>query len=848
MDFIKSAVASAMAAQGPAFPYSFGDKVDIDASIWTLYNGTKRSDGSNCSIFSFDVAANKSRLPLAKNALKKLRTMRHPGVVKVLDAVETDSYIYIATERVVPLRWHVKRKSLSPETIKWGLYSIARTVKFINDEGCSIHGSLRVASIYTSESGEWKLGGFEVLSNVKDDDAIIYTYGSLVPDSSRFAPPELARSGWDAIKKSPHSAVDAYNFGTTIFEVFNGDFLGADQAGQTKGIPPTMHAGYKRLVNPNPKARITVGAFLQQGCRSGGFFDSPLIKLTEGIDNLGVKTEDERAEFLDDLDQLTDDFPEDFFKLKVLPELLKSVEFGGGGPKAFGVVMKIASKLTNEDFEAKVQPVVVRLFGNPDRAIRVCLLDNLPLMIDRLPKKIVNDKIFPHMVSGFTDLAPIVREQTLKSVLVVIEKLSDRVINGELLRHLAKTANDEQPGIRTNTTICLGKIAKHLGTANRAKVLMAAFTRSLRDPFVHARNAALMALAATGDCFTEEECATRILPVVCPSLVDKEKLVRDQALKTMDIYMQRIRKAQASMPDTVLPPPTAEAAPRMSTPQQSSGEASASSWAGWAISSFTNKLSAVSGEMQSSTTSSNGGARPSPTTTTTTHETSKRVVSTSSASALHRQAVKSPSPAPPLSRTSSSTAAPDAYFKDSASPDDDDNIADAWGDMGDMNEDDDDNTGADAWGGAEDAWGSTTSPTSTTNTTTTTTTTATRGASSSPDKTTSNSRPTTNNSKPYPSHIDEEDAEPDFAGWLAAQAQKKKQKPLGSSKALPKGLTKKNTTTTTTTVLPGRSSTTTTTASAAVANKAKTNTKKVIDLKPRDAGDDGDGDGWGDGW
>lgn len=38
---------------------------------------------------------------------------------------QSDSYIYIATERVVPLRWHVKRKSLSPETAKWGLYSIA---------------------------------------------------------------------------------------------------------------------------------------------------------------------------------------------------------------------------------------------------------------------------------------------------------------------------------------------------------------------------------------------------------------------------------------------------------------------------------------------------------------------------------------------------------------------------------------------------------------------------------------------------------------------------------------------------------------------------------------------------
>ena len=67
-------------------------------------------------------------------------------------------------------------------------------------------------------------------------------------------------------------------------------------------------------------------------------------------------------------------------------------------------------------------------------------------------------------VTGFTDLAPVVREQTVKSVLTIIGKLSDRVVNGELLRYLAKTSNDEQPGIRTNTTICLGKIAKNLGS------------------------------------------------------------------------------------------------------------------------------------------------------------------------------------------------------------------------------------------------------------------------------------------------------------------------------------------------------------------------------------------------
>ena len=225
-----------------------------------------------------------------------------------------------------------------------------------------------------------------------------------------------------------------------------------------------------------------------------------------------------------ELNEVSDEFPEEFFKMKVLPELMNSVEFGGGGPKVLGALLRIGLKLSEDEFQSQLLPVIVRLFASPDRAMRVCLLDNLPQMIDRIPQKTVNDKIFPMLVTGFTDTAPVVREQTVKSVLTIISKLSDRVINGELLRYLAKTSNDEQPGIRTNTTICLGRIARNLGSASRSKVLVAAFTRSLRDPFVHARNAALMSLNATIDVFSEDDCATKILPAICPSLLDKEKL------------------------------------------------------------------------------------------------------------------------------------------------------------------------------------------------------------------------------------------------------------------------------------------------------------------------------------
>lgn len=111
MDFLKSAVASAI-SKGPPFPYTFGDRVTLDQSIWTLYNGVKRvrvpidakaffltcathqEDNSDCSIFAFDVHADKSRLPLARNAVRRLRTLRHPGVVKVHETVEVLSSSY----------------------------------------------------------------------------------------------------------------------------------------------------------------------------------------------------------------------------------------------------------------------------------------------------------------------------------------------------------------------------------------------------------------------------------------------------------------------------------------------------------------------------------------------------------------------------------------------------------------------------------------------------------------------------------------------------------------------------------------------------------------------------------
>ena len=698
-----------------------------------------------------------------------MRTLRHPGVIRILDTVETETYIYVATERITPLSWSVRRKSLSQETSKWGLHTIANTLSFINDEAASIHGNVRLSSIFMSQSGEWRLGGFEVLSSVKDDEAVIYRCGSLTPEIGRYSPQEVTKTGWDSIKRNPVSSVDSFGFGILIFEVFTGNFINTDQIGLIKGVPSNMQQSYKRLLNPNPKARLSVSHFRDQGTRSGGFFETPLIKLSEGIESLGLKSDGERTEFLAELDEVADDFPEEYFSVKVLPELLKSIEFGGGGPPVFSSVMKIGKNLSDEEWDSKLTPVVIRLFGNPDRAIRVCLLDNLPNMIDHLSQKVVSDKIFPQMTTGFTDVAPVVREQTVKAVLTIINKLSDRTINGELLKHLAKTANDEQPGIRTNTTICMGKIARNLGPSTRQKVLVAAFSRSLRDPFVHARNAALLALGATTDLFSDDDCATKILPAISPSLVDKEKMVRDAANKTFDMYVQRIRKYANTLPDTILPPPAtaaANGAPRMSTRSNE-----AAGWTGWAISSFTNKLAQANGEIQTKPNKPQPPRETRSSSVPPVADTSRPAsdVTSATASKLHRQALTGPSTPAIVESTYNEV-------------DEDDEFDNAWGDMDEENYFD------------------------------------------APLKAAS-----ANAVEPAPVPFDD-GGEPDFEGWLKAQAaSKKKPKPLLSPKkdALQATTTKGNTATSSTTP----------------AAKPKIIPAKAIDTKPKEADDD-----WGDAW
>jgi SCY1-like protein 1 len=242
-------------------------------------------------------------------------------------------------------------------------------------------------------------------------------------------------------------------------------------------------------------------------------------------------------------------------------------------------------------------------------------------------------------------------------------------------------------------------------------------------------------------------------------------MVRDQANKTLEIYLQRVRKYAETLPETLQPPmgqnTAAGAAPRVGTPQ------SDSSWTGWAISSFTNKVGTTSGTMQENGSAPAGSEARSLSVPPSSSGLSKPA-STSSIPGLRSSGLASRSSANPFPSPSP--------LQNSSTPKHDSSW-DANGDEDDWDEEDE---------GAADAT-----------------------ASAFAAKSTISSN--LSSSKPSFEAVDEDEAddaneawgaeapkssfanpvsfddkgEPDFAGWLNAQSQSK-----GGKKPLPKGLAK----------------------------------------------------------
>ncbi|KAL7418377.1 Nuclear aminoacylation-dependent tRNA export pathway component [Cryptotrichosporon argae] len=653
MNYLKSITSSVLQSTGVTFPFSIGERIpglDTQSSIWEIREGVKRDDGTPLTLFIFDSTlppfqpGNKDRrtlLQLARNALKKMRTIRHPDVIKYIDSVETETHVYIATEQVRPLEgvlrdWEpggalagAKNKEAKEAWLGWGVKSISTALAFLNAAPLSLHHAYAIpSSIFVTPALEWRLGGFELLTGKDDSAGVLWALGGVAPGGAGdWSAPEVKKGGWGVLREANPAQSDVYILALLIYHLYNPtqplpQFTTAPTPSSAGALPKSLFPQWKAMLIPNARTRLATATFAADLPACAFLANNPLVSLVDGLDNFELKSEGEKQALLRIIRDSTEkgSLPGPFVTHRVLPSLLHSLSLPDAPSSAMlPLVLNLGRHVPAASYGKLVLEPVIKLYASPDRGTRMALLDGLGEYVDKLDAKMVTERIWPHLITGFADTVPVIREATVKSVYPLANKLSDRILNNDLLRLLAKMQVDTEPSIRTNTCILLGRLAPILGTNTKKKVLVPAFARSLKDPFVHARVAGLMALMATVECFDRDDLAGKVIPNMAFALVDKEKLVRDQAFKAMALFMKRIEGMVASMPDTVLedrsygPVTTTSAtAPQNQAGLVNSATGAAGALAGWAISSLSKQLATT--EIHSSMTATSSltvpGATP----------------------------------------------------------------------------------------------------------------------------------------------------------------------------------------------------------------------------------------------
>ncbi|KAJ8941930.1 hypothetical protein NQ318_013263 [Aromia moschata] len=157
------------------FSFDIGELVPSleNKSVWTLHKGKRKGSNEEVSVFVFDSKNNsEAQIEIAKAAVKRLKTLRHPSVLTYLDSLESEKLLYLATEYVDPLGNHLENLSLEgPQKdlyIAWGIFQITRALSFLNNDGNLRHNNVNIWSVFVNSSGEWKLGGVEYVTSVQD--------------------------------------------------------------------------------------------------------------------------------------------------------------------------------------------------------------------------------------------------------------------------------------------------------------------------------------------------------------------------------------------------------------------------------------------------------------------------------------------------------------------------------------------------------------------------------------------------------------------------------------------------------------------------------------------------------
>ncbi|CAN6652871.1 hypothetical protein TRVA0_026S00782 [Trichomonascus vanleenenianus] len=446
--------------------YSISKNVQFRAGPWSVYSGKRKSSGEAVSIFMFDkkalqhaIAASGidrssvndvyDRLKREANALAKIR---HPSIVKIIEPLEDgrSSMMFVTEPLSACLKGLIDRSGggggindgdLDELVIQKGLLQITEGLQFLHNNANLVHLDIQPSSILIDAKGDWKLGGLGFIQNYKEqsNDFFISQYDPRLPGFIQinldFSAPELV------LDRRLEPGNDVFSLGCLIIciyiqrppfrtnnnpSTYKSELASISRILRDQKIPQYLSGILPRLITRNAIERITL-----EDLKHSEFFDNPLIRTINFLNDFPAKLLSEKKTFLNGLQSILPQFPKSVLQRKILQSLIEDIE---KEPNILYLILQnvfaIGKDMSQLGFTEKILPALAKVKN--EFGCQLAIHDNLEVLTSRLSDNEFTESILPIVINMLATAPAENQASLLTKINIIASKLDFITMKNEV--------------------------------------------------------------------------------------------------------------------------------------------------------------------------------------------------------------------------------------------------------------------------------------------------------------------------------------------------------------------------------------------------------------------------------
>ncbi|XP_017152692.1 protein-associating with the carboxyl-terminal domain of ezrin [Drosophila miranda] len=408
------------------------DKNAVEVNdFWALYNAesptTSNEEGGGAqllSIFQGEILV-KGQLwsPVGpmERAIKNLMIYRHPYILKYVTTWEQSGQKHLATERVRPLNDVLAKQS--DIQVCLGLRTILRSLIFLIEKALARHLNICTHSVYVTDSGSWRLAGFEYVWKAKEVNK------QLLDLASTFMDP-----------KNLGEDFEQFAFASLCESVLEKCRPAAGDAG-TPHVPEFREYCSTHLKHKNTELRPKLSAVLLHP-----YFNHEFVLIHSFLFELPLKSIQERQQFFSTLIERLRCFDEQMVASQLASDLLSRMVLLDPTAQLCVQPYVLRTKATDgagatvslfspQTYVQYLLPHILKMFRLRDAQIRLILLDYFMEYVRLLDDEQLQSEILPHLQLGMSDTNDVLVAKTLRSMADLVPILgANKVLGGDRRR------------------------------------------------------------------------------------------------------------------------------------------------------------------------------------------------------------------------------------------------------------------------------------------------------------------------------------------------------------------------------------------------------------------------------